>query len=99
MKQFIIFMTLMAVCLPVFALTGNQNTVIDNAMGGYAGTNGINLANIIKYAIAIGYLLWMGWLGLSSFSSWANNESSIADMSYMVVHGAAIVVLVVWVVT
>lgn len=78
-------------------LTSDQTTVIGNAMGPHYGTN--SLADLIKWAIAIIYLLWMAWMGLSSFSSWADGDSSIADLSYSVVVAAAITMLVVWVIT
>ena len=96
-KVFLIVFLLLFSQVALCGLTSNQTTVIGNAMGSYYGTN--SLSDLIKWAIAIIYLLWMAWMGLSSFSSWADGESSIADLSYSVVVAAAITMLVVWVIT
>ena len=99
MKQILLLLLLMLMSSIAFAVIPGspQDQVINNAMGAYMGSN--SLDKLIKWTIAIGYLLWMGWMGISSFSSWADGESSIADLSYTVINAAAITMLVVWVIT
>ena len=97
MKQILLLLFLILISSTVFSIDANQTTVIGNAMGTHMGSSSLDA--LIKWAIAIAYLLWMGWMGISSFSSWADGESSIADLSYTVVNAAAITMLVVWVIT
>jgi hypothetical protein len=97
MSRIVLILSFFFISLPVLAIDGQQPEVIGYAMGPYMGSN--NLDQLIKWSIGIIYLLWMSWMGLSSFSSWADNESSIADLSYSIVNSAAVTMFVVWIIT
>ncbi|QIT54430.1 TIGR03758 family integrating conjugative element protein [Aquisalimonas sp. 2447] len=62
----------------------------------WAGVDAQTLALAIASVVAVLYILWLTWVGLSQYRAWANNdkEASLLDVTWTFIRAAVVVMIV-----